>query len=67
MENPIFAENIPLATQHDKDCDKDNDYDDYNTPNISRVDETTFTMSGSIDKQSLECKRWFRFNKSWLI
>ena len=57
MENPIFAENIPLATQHDKDCDKDNDYDDYNKPNISRVDETTFTMPGSIDKQSLECKR----------
>ena len=39
MENPIFAddENIPLVT-HD-----DVDYNDYNTPNTSRVDEATCT------------------------
>ena len=39
MNNPTFAdeEDIPLAHQ-------DEDYDDYNTPNTSRVDETSFTV-----------------------
>ena len=38
MEYPIFAadENIPLVTHHDEDID----YDDYNTRNTIRVDET---------------------------
>ena len=37
MKNFIFAgnENIPLVTHHDKDRDGNNDYDDYNTPNVS--------------------------------
>ena len=48
MEYPIFAadENIPLVTHHDEDID----YDDYNTQNTIRVDETWFTMSSSKDK-----------------
>ena len=39
MNNPTFAdeEDIPLAHQ-------DEDYDDYNTPNTSRVEETSFTV-----------------------
>ena len=43
MDNPIFVddENIPLV--HDEDID----YDDYNTPNTSRVDETSFTTTPS--------------------
>ena len=37
MDNPRFIdeETIPLV--------QDEDYDDYNTPNTSRVDETPFT------------------------
>ena len=39
MDNPWFIheEDIPLVHQ-------DEDYDDYNTPNTSRVDETSFTV-----------------------
>ena len=37
-----------MKTVHDEDID----YDDYNTPNISRVDEASFTMSGSTDKET---------------
>ena len=39
LDNPTFAdeEDIPLAHQ-------DEDYDDYNAPNTSRVDETSFTV-----------------------
>ena len=46
MDNPRFVddENIPLV--HDEDIE----YDDYNTPNTSRVDETSFTMPCSTDK-----------------
>ena len=46
----IFAdnENIPLITYHDKN--RDNNYDDYNTPDTSKMDETTFTMPSSSDK-----------------
>ena len=41
MDNLRFVddENIPLL--HDEDCD--NDYDYYNTPNTSIIQETTFT------------------------
>ena len=37
MDNPIFVdeETIPMVHQ-------DEDYDDYNTPNTSRIDETSF-------------------------
>ena len=37
MDNPMFVdeEDIPMVHQ-------DEDYDDYNTPNTSRIDETSF-------------------------
>ena len=37
MDNPMFVneEDIPMVYQ-------DEDYDDYNTPNRSRIDETSF-------------------------
>ena len=37
MDNPVFVneEDIPLIHQ-------DEDYDDYNTPNTSRINETSF-------------------------
>ena len=39
MDNPVLVdeETIPMAHQ-------DEDYDDYNTPNTSRIDETSFTV-----------------------
>ena len=39
-DNPRFAdeEDIPLINQDD------DDYDDYNAPNASRIDETSFTV-----------------------
>ena len=41
MDNPSFfdEENIPLVHQQDE-----KDYDDYNKPDTSRIDETLFTM-----------------------
>ena len=53
MENPTFVnnENIPQITHHDEDHDYDKDYDDYDTPNTSKVDETTFLTPSSTDKQ----------------
>ena len=49
MENPLFFddENIPLVIHNDKDY-----YDDYNTPNTSRANETTFKMSNIKDKKT---------------
>ena len=43
-------ENIPLVVRHDEYCD--NHYNDCNTPNTSKVDETKFTTSSSTDKPS---------------
>ena len=47
MDNPRFVddENILLV------LDEDIDYDDYNTPNTSKVDETSFIMPGSTEKE----------------
>ena len=49
MDNPIFVdeENIPLVHQQDED-----DYDDYNEPDTSRIDETSFTMPDGIEPTS---------------
>ena len=46
MDNPRFVdeETIPLV--------QDEDYDDYNTPNTSRVDETSFTGPDATDATS---------------
>ena len=53
MDNPRFVddENIPLV--HDEDIE----YDDYNTPNTSRVDETSFTIPGPTDKETTSTLR----------
>ena len=57
MNNPKFLpdENIPLVNHYSKDRhndygNHDDDYDDYNTPNTCRVEETTFTTLCSSDK-----------------
>ena len=53
MDNPRFVddENIPLVH------DEDNDYDDYNTLSTSRVDETSFTMLRSTEKETTSTLR----------
>ena len=48
MDNPRFVEDENILLVRDKHID----YDDYNTPNTSRVDETSFTMSGSPEKET---------------
>ena len=47
MDNAIFADEeiIPMVHQ-------DEDYDDYNTPNRSRIDETSFTEPDTIEATS---------------
>ena len=47
MDNPTFIdeETIPMVHQ-------DDDYDDYNTPNTSRVDETSFTIPDTTEATS---------------
>ena len=59
MDNPIFVnnKNIPLVTHHDEDCNDDNDYDDYNTPNTIRIDETIISVPASTDKQKTSTLR----------
>ena len=48
MDNPIFVDDENIQLVHDEDID----YDDYNTPNTSKVDKTSFTMPGSTDKET---------------
>ena len=38
MDNPVFVDEKTISMVH-----QDDDYDDYNTPNTSRIDETSFT------------------------
>ena len=46
MDNPVFnEETIPMVHQ-------DEDYDDYNTPNTSRIDETSFTEPDATEATS---------------
>ena len=47
MDNPVFVdeETIPMVHQ-------DEDYDDYNTPNTSRIDETSFTEPDTTEATS---------------
>ena len=47
MDNPRFIdeEDIPLINQ-------DEDYDDYKTPDTSRVDETSFTVPDTTEAAS---------------
>ena len=47
MDNPMFLdeETIPIVHQ-------DKDYDDYNTPNTSKINKTSFTVSDTIEATS---------------
>ena len=49
MGNPTFVdeENIPMVYQ-----DEEEDYDDYNTPDTSRVEETSFIEPGTTEVTS---------------
>ena len=52
MDNPgIDEDNIPLLYLDD------DDYDNYKTPNISRTDETSFTVPGSMEKETTSTLR----------
>ena len=48
MDNPNFVdeEDIPLINQ-------DEDYDDYKTPDTSRIDETSFTLTDTTKATSM--------------
>ena len=46
MDNPRFADEETISLVQDKD------YDDYNTPDTSRVDETSFTEPDTIEATS---------------
>ena len=68
MEKLLFVDNknIQQVTHHDKDCSNDNYYDDYNTPDSNRVDETTFTTPNSADKKAtstLQLRQKTKWNK----
>lgn len=56
MDNPIFAGNRNTAKiiRNDLACDGEynNDRNNCNTADTSRIDETTFTALNAIDKQS---------------
>ena len=47
MDNPTFVdeEDVPMIHQ-------DDDYDDYNTPDTSRIDETSFTVPDATEATS---------------
>ena len=47
MDNPMFVdeENTPMIYQ-------DEDYDDYNIPTTSRIDETSFTVPANTEATS---------------
>ena len=47
MDNPRFIDegNIPMVHKYD-------DYDDYNTPKASRIDETSFMESATTEARS---------------
>ena len=46
MDNPIFVDEKTIPTVHQ------DDEDDYNTPNTSRIDETSFTEPDTIEATS---------------
>ena len=48
MDNPRFVDDENISLVQDEDID----YDNYNTPNTSRVDKTSFTMLGSTGKET---------------
>ena len=59
MNNPVFVdeETIPMVHQ-------DENYDDYNTPNTSRIDETSFTVPDATEATSnLQLRRKVKRDK----
>ena len=59
MDNPVFGdeETIPMAHQ-------DEDYDNYNTPNTSKIDETSFTVPDTTEATStLQLRRKVKRDK----
>ena len=59
MNNPLFIdeEDIPMVHQ-------DDDYDDYNTPNTSRIDETSFMEPDTTEATStLRLKQKVKWDK----
>ena len=50
MDNPTFVdkEDIPLVHQDEED----DDYNNYNTPNASKVDETSFIEPDATEAKS---------------
>ena len=48
MYNPRFADDENILLVHDEDID----YDDYSTPNTSRLDDTSFVMPWLRGKRS---------------
>ena len=47
MDNPVFGDEEAILMVH-----QDHDYDDYNTPNTSRVDETSFIEPDATESTS---------------
>ena len=47
MDNPVFVDEETILMVH-----QDDDYDDYNTPNTSRIDETSFTEPDTTEATS---------------
>ena len=53
MDKPsIDGDNIPLLH-----TDPDNDYDDYKTPDTSRIGKTSFIVPGSTEKETTSTLR----------
>ena len=47
MDNPVFVNEEDIPVVHE-----DDDYDDYNTPETGRVDETSFTVPDTTEATS---------------
>ena len=47
MDNPVVVDEQHIPVVHE-----DNDYDDYNTPITSRIDETLFTVPDATEATS---------------
>ena len=47
MDNPVFVDEETISMVH-----QDEDYDDCNTPNINRINETSFTVPDTTEATS---------------
>ena len=47
MGNPVFIDEETIGMVH-----QDEDYDDYNTPNTSRIEDTSFTVPDTTEASS---------------